>query len=124
MGTLQNNFGTIVDTAIENLIKRVDAEIPESGPFETVYEFIDNTDEATMSYVGRYSIYVYNMPESVQPDLTKRYIEVAAYSKDSPYKASMAIACGNNQRIKEFLASPEGRQDVIDSLKTEAEEIR
>ena len=50
------------------------------------------------------------MRESVQPNLTMRYIEVAAYSKDSPYKASMIIACGNNQRIKEFLASYDVRR--------------
>lgn len=113
-----------VDVAIRNLLKRIDDEIPEYGPFKRVYEFFDNTDASTSQYVDRYSIFIYDVPVERGSTQGNRFVEVAAYAKDSPYKATALIAYGNNSKIKEYLANPKCRQDVVENLKLLAEEIR
>ena len=113
-----------IDNAIKNLIKRIDEEIPENDSFDKMYEFIDNTDSTTGLYVDRFSIDVYNMPVNIQPDRQKHYIDVTAYGKDVPYKASTLITCGSNSEIKDYLKSPKGRQEIIESLIEQAESIR
>lgn len=66
----------------KNMIKKID-EIPEYGPFEKVCEFL-NTDTLSGQYVDKFALEIYNMPENIQPDQGKRYIEVSANGKDKP----------------------------------------
>lgn len=113
-----------IDVAIRNLLKRVDNEVPECGPFKKIYEYFDNTDASTEQYVDRCSIFIYDVPVESGSTQGNRFVEVAAYAKDSPYKATTLIAYGNNSKIKEYLANPKCRQDVVENLKMLAEEIR
>lgn len=82
---------------INAVAKRVILEVPESGEFADVYEFIKNIDSKLA--IDRYQLKVLKMPTVNVPDPKKRYIEAAVYDIDGEYMASILLLGGYKDTI-------------------------
>ena len=99
---------------VNKLIQRIEVEVPESGDFNRISEYIDNPDPDRWSNVGKYSLRILCYPSEVQPDPRIRYLEIAAFIPSGAYKAEFAIGHGTKEDILKQMKSPEFMPTIID----------
>lgn len=108
------SFQDYVDDVIQRVIKRVEAEVPDTGDFMPVIEFFTNPSSKTRDDVGRYGLRVYKMRKDIVPDPSKRYVEAAAYDPSGCYKADFVVASGTKDEILAKMVTEEFSMKLCD----------
>ena len=98
-------FQDQVNMLITRVLNRIDEGLPLYGDFIPIIEFFENMDEESQDIVGKYGLKLYKMPQSIDQDPKKRYLEAAAYTPNGSYKADMIVGVGYNNDIVRLLNS-------------------
>ena len=110
------SFEDYVLQLILRTLRRSEKEVPDDGDFPAVCETFTNVDVSTRSDASRYGLEIYKMPDDVQPDRTKRYLEAIAYEPSGQYRADMIVASGTIQTILETMQSESFLEKVVSVL--------
>ena len=102
-----NRNEALLQKMIMDVRRRVAAELPDEGDFQTIEEAFDNTDDSVN--LTRIALRVIKLPKWMEDSNVERCMELAGYKYPSPYMSTRSVKFG---RKPELLAKLEEEQLV------------
>ena len=112
MLNFNSTFQERMEEMLDILFFRIVCEMPESGEFDEIKEFLYQEGMETDDIYERFAIRAYKMPDNVDNDPAMRYIEAIVYDPQACYKSSFVVAHGYKKQLLDIIKSSEFRKKL------------
>lgn len=117
-----NKNEALLHKLIMDVRRRVAAELPDEGDFQTIEEAFDNTDDSVN--LTQIALRVIKLPKWMEDSNVERCMELAGYKYPSPYMSTRSVIYGRKPDLLAKLDEEQLVQQFLDIIPKLADDLR
>ena len=117
-----NRNEALLHKLVKDVRRRVAAELPDEGDFQTIEEAFDNTDDSVN--LTHIALRVIKLPKWMEDSNVERCMELAGYKYPSPYMSTRSVIYGRKSDLLAKLDEEQLVQQLLDTIPKLADDLR
>ena len=117
-----NRNEALLQKMIMDVRRRVAAELPDEGEFQTIEEAFDNTDDSVK--LTQIALRVIKLPKWMEDSNVERCMELAGYKYPSPYMSTRSVKFGRKPELLAKLDEEQLIQQLLDTIPKLADDLQ